>query len=98
MPVGSKKIKRIETEKTYSKDYWLLEYLKEISNELTYLILIVASIFIYLMIDLLPAVPGSTDNLKLLFLILTLGGFGLFALSNITKTKIEKKFKEALSK
>jgi len=81
-------VKEVET-----YEYLLVEYLKEISNEITYLLLMILSLFLYLMIEFLQ-LPKSVDTevIKLVFIILVLGGFGLFGLSSFTKRKIEKKF------
>ena len=81
-------IKQVET-----YEYLLVEYLKEISNEMTYLITMVVSLFLYVMLDLLP-LTESVDYamLRLILVLLIVGGFGLFGLSNITKRRIERRF------
>ena len=81
-------LKQVET-----YEYLLVEYLKEISNEMTYLITMVVSLFLYIMLDLLP-LTESVDYgmLRLILVLLIVGGFGLFGLSNITKRRIERRF------
>lgn len=78
-------------------EYLLVEYLKEISNELTYLVLIVCALFLFVLIDIMPSFVPSADAgdygmIRLVFILLIVGGFALFGVSNITKRKIEKKF------
>lgn len=93
------------TDKEVKKyEYLLVEYVKEISNEVTYLLLIVTSLFLYILMDLFPGRIGesqtavrllglnSVDMLRLVFILLIVGGFILFGLSNYTKRNIEKKF------
>jgi len=82
-----------EIKEVEAYEYLLVEYLKEISNEITYLLLMIVSLFLYLMIEFIQ-LPNTVDTqiVKLVFIILTLGGFGLFGLSSFTKRKIEKKF------
>ena len=74
-----------------SYEYLLVEYLKEISNEMTYLLLVIASLFLFIMIDFLPTTENF-ESLRLVFIVLIIGGFALFGLSNVTKRKIEKRF------
>jgi len=82
-----------EIKEVEAYEYLLVEYLKEISNEMTYLLLMIVSLFLYLIIEFIQ-LPSTVDTeaVKLVFIILTLGGFGLFGLSSFTKRKIEKKF------
>ena len=82
-----------EIKEVEAYEYLLVEYLKEISNEITYLLLMIVSLFLYLMIEFIQ-LPDTVDTqlVKLVFIILTIGGFGLFGLSSFTKRKIEKKF------
>ncbi len=87
-------------------EYLLVEYVKEISNEVTYLLLIVTSLFLYILVDLFPEKMGpsktivrslglsSVDMLRLVFILLVIGGFVLFGLSNYTKRNIEGKFED----
>ncbi|NYZ79781.1 hypothetical protein H0N95_00855 [Candidatus Micrarchaeota archaeon] len=85
-----KEVKQVE-----KYEYLLVEYLKEISNEITYLVLVVCSLFLYVMLDLLPA--ANTPNyevIRIIFILLIIGGFGLFGMSNITKRRIEKRFEQ----
>lgn len=81
-------IKQVET-----YEYLLVEYLKEISNEMTYLITMIVSLFLYIMLDFLPLTENvDYSMLRLILVLLIVGGFGLFGLSNITKRRIERRF------
>ena len=83
-----KEIKQVER-----YEYLLVEYLKEISNEMTYLVLVICSLFFYVLLDILPtATIQDYEIFRILFVLLIIGGFALFGLSNITKRKIEKRF------
>ena len=83
-----REVREIET-----YEYLLVEYIKEISNEMTYLIMIVTSLFLFVMLDVFPLVEEENLNvIKIIFVLLIIGGFALFGLSNITKRNIEKKF------
>jgi len=87
-------------------EYLLVEYMKEISNEITYLLLTIVSLFLYLVVNLFQdlvatEVPEefilgltSVEMLRIVFILLMVGGFILFTLSSITKKNIEKKFDE----
>lgn len=96
----SMKMIQEEVREVEAYEYLLVEYLKEISNELTYLILIVAALFLFVLIDIIPSfVPtgeaigaGSYEMIRTVFILLIVLGFALFGISNITKRKIEKKF------
>ena len=92
----SKTLKEIRKVENY--EYLLVEYLKEMSNEITYLLLVVSCLFLYLLIDFLPSTYSFDQQvLKAVFIVLILGGFGLFGLSNATKRKIEEKFEAIFS-
>lgn len=88
-----KEVKQVER-----YEYLLVEYLKEISNEITYLVLVVCSLFLYIMLDYLssvsPVSSSSYDMIRVIFILLIIGGFGLFGMSNITKRRIERKFEQ----
>jgi uncharacterized membrane protein len=74
-------------------EYLLVEYLKELSNEITYLLLVVCSLFFFVLIGLFPqAVGENIDLVRTVFILLIVGGFALFGMSTIAKRKIEKKF------
>ncbi|MBI4214424.1 hypothetical protein HY546_00350 [archaeon] len=81
-------------------EYLLVEYIKEISNELTYLLLITTSLFLFVLIDIIPGLSATEGYLtvKVVFVILIAGGFGMFGLSNITKRRIEKRFEKVLAR
>ncbi|MEM0372678.1 MAG: hypothetical protein QXO69_02450 [archaeon] len=84
-----------EVKQVEKYEYLLVEYLKEISNEITYLVLIVCSLFLYVMLDLLPAADtASYEIVRIIFILLIIGGFGLFGMSNITKRRIERRFEQ----
>lgn len=95
-----KKEEKIEKEvKVVEKyEYLLVEYIKEISNEMTYLVLIVASLFFYVLLDFFPTIEdaGMASILKIIFVLIIIGGFGFFGMSNITKRRIEKQFEKIL--
>ncbi len=90
----SKEIRKVET-----YEYLLVEYIKEISNEMTYLVLIITSLFLFVMMDTLSLgiEPEKFGVVKLIFILMIIGGFALFGLSNITKRNIEKKFEDMLA-
>ncbi|MFW5902640.1 MAG: hypothetical protein ACOCTT_02010 [archaeon] len=95
-----------EVEETGKYEYLLVEYMKEISNEITYLLLVIVSLFLYILINLFKDVVAvdieeefllgltSIELLRIIFVILMIGGFVLFTLSNITKKNIEEKFEK----
>lgn len=91
----AKEVKQVER-----YEYLLVEYLKEISNEMTYLLLIATSLFLFVLIDIVPGLTASQGYLtvKIVFVILIVGGFGMFGLSNITKRRIEKRFEKILAR
>jgi len=79
-------------------EYLLVEYIKHISNELTYLLLIMASLFLFVLLDISPElVHTNTDMLRIIFVVLIVGGFALFGVSSMTKRKIERKFEDIFS-
>lgn len=85
-------------------EYLLVEYMKEISNEMTYLLLTIVSLFLFIVVNLfqdLVAIEtseefllglSSVQMLRIVFILLMIGGFILFTLSNITKKNIEDRF------
>jgi uncharacterized membrane protein len=74
-------------------EYLLVKYIKEISNEMTYLMLTVCSLFIYIAMDaVFSSAIENFELVRLVFLVTTVGGFALFGMSNIKKSRIEKKF------
>ncbi len=103
--IKSKEAKEIER-----YEYLTVEYLKEISNEVTYLLLTIVSLFLYILVNLFEGtITGEPETefimgmapgqmIRIIFLILMIGGFLLFSLSNITKRKIEKEFNEIFEK
>jgi len=103
MPTKSRKGLEREIREVEGFEYLLVEYLKEISNEMTYLVLVVAALFLFVIIDIVPSViptpiTDSYQMIKLVFVLLVVGGFALFGLSNITKRRIEKRFAKILYK
>lgn len=90
----SKELRKVET-----YEYLLVEYIKEISNEMTYLVLIITSLFLFVMMDSFSLGVEAADFgvVKLIFILMIVGGFALFGLSNITKRTIEKKFEDMLA-
>jgi len=95
-----------EVGETGKYQYLLVEYMKEISNEITYLLLVIVSLFLYILINLFKDIATieageefllgltSVELLRIIFIILMIGGFALFTLSNITKKKIEERFED----
>jgi len=78
-------------------EYLLLEYLKEMSNEITYLLIIVCGLFLFLAMDFIPAAQaGDFALMKTAFIIIIIGCFALFGLSTVTKRRIENRFKSIL--
>lgn len=75
-------------------EYLLVEYLKEMSSEIIYVLLIMGSLFLFVIIDLLPGAATNENYLfvKAIFVLLMCGGFALFGLSAITKRRIERRF------
>jgi uncharacterized membrane protein len=73
-------------------EYLLIEYLKEMSHEMTYLVLIMGALFFYVLIDLFPTTIQSPFAMRIVFAVLICGGFVLFGLSSMTKRRIERKF------
>jgi len=88
--------KEIEDVEKY--EYLLVEYIKEISSSMTCLVLIVTTLFLFVLLDLSPQFASSTyDPLRIALLLAMIGGLALFALSSLIKRKIEKKFKKVLT-
>lgn len=97
-PVESRISLEREVKKIETYEYLLIEYIKEISNEMTYLVLIVVSLFLFVMSDIFPLVePQHFNIIRLIFVLLIVGGFALFGMSNITKRRIERKFELILT-
>ena len=84
-----KEIKQVER-----YEYLLVEYLKEMSSEITYLLLIICSLFLFVLIDIVPGAALNEDYvfIKAIFVLLICGGFALFGLSAMTKRRIERRF------
>jgi len=92
---------RKKKDKGILAQYLMLEYLKEMSNEITYLVLVVAALFLFMLVDIIPDLTGQAPiagytAIRTIFVLLVIGGFALFGVSNITKRKIEKRFAEIL--
>ena len=83
--------------KTFTYEYLLIEYLKEISNEITYTILITTSLFILLMLDIFqPKNIQSFELIRTVFIVFIVGGFFMYGLSSWTKRRIENRFNNIL--
>ncbi len=98
------KKRTVKTAKTDNKlfNYLLVQYLKEMSNELTYLLLVVAALFLFMIIDVIPDITGepmiaSYAAIRAVFIILVVGGFFMFGISNATKRRIERQMLRILS-
>ncbi|MBI1973339.1 hypothetical protein HYS54_00855 [Candidatus Micrarchaeota archaeon] len=89
-----------EVKQVEKYEYLLVEYIKEISNELTYMLLITTSLFLFVLIDIIPGLSATQGymTVKVIFVILIAGGFGMFGLSNVTKRRIEKRFEQVFAR
>ncbi len=98
-----------EIEETERYKYLLVEYVKQISNELTYLLMIVTTLFLYILTNLFSdrfaggeaIVAGtitSLDLLRIVLITILIIGFLFFTLSTYTKRNIEKKFEKIKQK
>lgn len=101
--------KKSAIEEVERYEYLLVEYVKQVSNESTYLVAVVTTLFLYMLTNLFSdkLISGkatqimgltSVGLLKIVLVIIMLGGFTLFALSNYRKRKIEKRFEEVIEK
>lgn len=85
-------------------NYLLVEYLKEMSNETTYLLLIITSLLLYILVSLFEdrmasstiGILGITSPnlLRIVFILLMLGGFILFTITSFSKRDIEKQLED----
>jgi len=88
-----------EIEEVEKYEYLLVEYIKEISNETTYLLLIIATLFLFVLLGVSPEFSSADYGMiRTIFAILILGGFALFGISSMVKRKIEKRFEKIFSK
>lgn len=97
----AKKATRLEKEVREVEKFELLlvRYLREISNQVTYLMVIVSSLFLLVLVDLGPATIPDTrlfEMARLVLIILVVGGFMLFVGSSSRKRRIEKRFEQVL--
>jgi uncharacterized membrane protein len=79
-------------------EYLLVEYLKEMSNEMTYLMLVVVSLFLFVVIDIVPS--ASLENpfaIKVVLVVLMAGGLILFGMTSLIKRNIERRFERIFS-
>lgn len=89
------KLARARTPSRGEFDYLLVEYLKRASNETSFLLLIITSLLFFVLINLFPAsltsVGQNVETIRLVFVILILGGFAMFGKATLEKRDIEKK-------
>ena len=86
-----------ELQKVERYEYYLIEYLKEMSNEITYLLVVVCALFLFILTDFMPSAQMEAFSfLRTIFIVIIIGCFALFGLSAVTKRRIEKKFKMSL--
>jgi len=85
--------KEIEDVEKY--EYLLVEYIKEISNGMTCLVMIVTTLFLFVLLDLSPQFASPDyDFVRLALILAMIGGLALFGISSLVKRKLEKKFKK----
>ncbi len=78
-------------------EYLLVEYIKEISNGMTCLVMIVTTLFLFVLLDLSPQFAATDyDVLRLALILAMIGGLALFGISSLVKRKLEMKFKKIL--
>ena len=96
MPKKEKVEEEIEEVEKY--EYLLVEYIKEISNGMTCLVMIVTTLFLFVLLDLSPQFASSDyDVLRLALILAMIGGLALFGISSLVKRKLEKKFQKILT-
>ena len=79
-------------------EYLMVEYIKQISNEILYLLLILTALSLYMLLGVSSQFASQDyDILRIVFLVLAAGGFALFVVSSTMKRKIEAKFEKILS-
>jgi uncharacterized membrane protein len=86
-----------EIEDVEKYEYLLVEYIKHISNELTYLLMIIATLFLFVLLDLSPSTGQDFGIVRIVLVVMIVGGFALFGVSSVVKRKIEKKFDRIFS-
>ena len=87
-----------EIEEVERYEYLLVEYLKEMSNEMAYLLMATIALFLFVLLDVSADLAAyNLDMIKLVLVAWMVGSIAMFSLSSLVKWKIEKKFKKILS-
>jgi hypothetical protein len=87
-----------EIEEVERYEYLLVEYLKEMSNEMAYLLMATIALFLFVLLDVsVDLAVYNLDMIKLVLIAWMVGSIAMFSLSSLVKWKIEKKFKKILS-
>ena|SRR3989344_901337 len=91
---SSRELSEIKQVEKY--EYLLVEYLKEISHEVTYLTMSVVALFLFIFVDSpFFSTAASFTHIELLrtiFVLVMIGSFAMFGIASIKKRNIEKKF------
>ena len=86
-----------EIEEVERYEYLLVEYLKEMSNEMAYLLMATIALFLFVLLDVSADLAVyNLDIIKLVLIAWMVGSIAMFSLSSLIKWKIEKKFKKIL--
>ncbi len=86
-----------EIEEVERYEYLLVEYLKEMSNEMAYLLMATIALFLFVLLDVSADLAiYNLDMIKLVLVAWMIGSIAMFSLSSLVKWKIEKKFKKIL--
>ncbi len=87
-----------EIEEVERYEYLLVEYLKEMSNEMAYLLMATIALFLFVLMDVSADLAVyNLDIIKLVLVVWMVGSIAMFSLSSLVKWNIEKKFKKILS-
>ncbi len=94
----AKKQEAGEIQEVERYEYLLVEYLKEMSNEMAYLLMATIALFLFVLLDVSADLAAyNLDMIRLVLIAWMVGSIAMFSLSNLVKWKIEKKFKKILS-
>jgi len=78
-------------------EYLLVEYLKEMSNEMAYLLMATIALFLYVLLGVSADFAAyNMDIIRIVLIAWMVGSIAMFALSSLVKWNIEKKFKKIL--
>ena len=93
----AKKQETGEIEEVERYEYLLVEYLKEMSNEMAYLLMATIALFLFVLLDVSADLAVyNLDMIRLVLIAWMVGSIAMFSLSNLVKWNIEKKFKKIL--